>query len=216
MTGRKQDVAKLHKAAATGNVLAVRSLLAATVDPDAADNAGLTPLHLAASCGRVAAVRALLDGGAAVDVDSLVFGHEKHDRRVLKLMHDFGLRDAIRKGDQEEVEQFLADGASVAARDVDLCTPLHMAASVGNARAARALIDRGAEIDARDAGGETPLHKAAAQGASELVELLVSHGADASARDLAGMTPEHYARTLGRQAVAVRLRELAGKSTPAR
>lgn len=210
-------VRALHHAAREGRADVVTLLLDRGACPNAGDKSGMTPLHLATGAGRVGAVRALLERGAEVDVDSLVLAHDRSDRRILKLLHDFGLRNAIRKGDRHgEVEQFLADGASVNARDADLCTPLHAAASAGNAEAARVLIAHGAEIDARDAGGETPLHKAAAHGAGDVVELLVAHGADVAAPDQAGMTPENYARTMGRQALAARLGELRQRSAPAR
>lgn len=212
-----KGVRALHHAAREGQAEVVTLLLDRGGCPNAADKSGLTPLHLATGGGRVGAARALLERGAEVDVDSLVLAHDRSDRRMLKLLHDFGLRNAIAKGDrQAEVEQFLADGASVNARDADLCAPLHVAASVGNAEAARTLIAHGADVDARDAGGETPLHKAAAHGAGDVVELLVAHGADVAARDQAGMTPENYARTMGRQALAARLGELRQRSAPAR
>ncbi|QOJ14152.1 MAG: ankyrin repeat domain-containing protein [Planctomycetia bacterium] len=202
MTGHTPDADSLRRAAARGDTVQVGELLKRGVNPGAVGRDGKTALHHAARTGRVKVVRQLLTGGAEVDVDSQIFAHENSDRRILKLLHDHGMNQAIRRGSREWLERLLADGASVSARNSDLRTPLHTAAACGNAEAGAILIDHGADVNARDSGAETPLHGAAACGSREMVELLVRHGADASAEDSAGMTPENFARTMGQHAVA--------------
>lgn len=64
----------LHYAASTGDVEAVRKLIAAGHAVDAADEAGITPLMEAAASGNAATVKLLLDAGAdtgARDADGL-------------------------------------------------------------------------------------------------------------------------------------------------
>lgn len=214
---KDQDkVTALHHAARAGHADIAALLLSRGADPDAVDRYGRTALWLAAAGGRVRTVRVLLEGGAAVDVDSLACAHDNGDRRVLLLLHDYGVRAAIRKNDSENLEVLLRDGASELARDADLKTPLHLAAACGSIDAARVLLGHGADADARDRGMETPLHEAAGRGNSEVVDLLLQKGADASALDASGMTAEHFARTMGHHALAVRLAKVIASGTRGR
>jgi ankyrin repeat protein len=76
-------------------------------------------------------------------------------------------------------------------------TPLHYAASVGNAKMVKFLLERGAKVNARDSERDTPLLLAIADnyvplngdpggfrspGAIEVVKLLIGAGADVAAR----------------------------------
>lgn len=71
--------------------------------------------------------------------------------------------------------------------------PLHHAASNGNIKAVRVLLEHGAEVDARNFGGFTPLHWAAAEGHLDCVQLLLEHGADIEAVTKDGWPPLHMA-----------------------
>ena len=90
----------------------------------------------------------------------------------------------------------LAAGANVAARDDDLNTPLHWAASRSNAPAViDALLAAGAELEARNREYElTPLHRAAADNENPTVlQTLLAAGADLEASTNQGWGPLHHA-----------------------
>ena len=110
------------------------------------------------------------------------------------------LREAIREGDIEAVQQHLAAGADVNAKDEEGLTPLHLAASWGHKEIAELLIDNGADVNAKDDGGWVPLSRAAMRagisgyrGHKEIVELLIAKGADVNMKDEDGKTPLDYA-----------------------
>ena len=58
---------KLHYAAQAGDHVAVKSLLLAGAEIDAADNSGWTALHFAAQSNGTRVVQALLERGASID-----------------------------------------------------------------------------------------------------------------------------------------------------
>ena len=76
----------------------------------------------------------------------------------------------------------------MAPRDIEHKTPLHCAASLGQAGVARVLLDAGAEVDAKDATSATPLHMGAADGDEGvgIVRILLDAGADEGAKDDTG------------------------------
>jgi ankyrin repeat protein len=88
-------------------------------------------------------------------------------------------------------------------------TPLCRAASKGQLRVAKFLLDGGAPIDGRS-NDSTPLHYAVSAGHRAMTELLLQRGADTSARNSFGQTALHVAAQNGFQAVAEAL--IAGKA----
>ncbi len=71
-------------------------------------------------------------------------------------------------------------------------TPLHEAASNGDAEKVRQLIANKADVNARDYEDWTPLHHAAFHGYAEVVKLLLEvEGIDLEAKDIHGLTPLH-------------------------
>ena len=81
-------------------------------------------------------------------------------------------------------------------------TPLHYAASRGNARLVRLLLSHGADVDANTADGTTSLHYAAASGDSETVNALLEwNGVGVHRVNRAGQTALHYAAYNGHAAV---------------
>jgi cytohesin len=170
----------LHYAAEGGSVEAVKILLAAGADPDAADGLGQTPLHWTAAGGHLEASKALLDTGAdprAADDNGRTPMH----------MAAFGGNKAI-------VELLLAHGVNHDRADDDGRTPLHLAATGGHKAVVELLLARDADVRAKDLAGHTLLHRAAASGNAELVELLISKGMDVNAGDNGAFTPLHHAR----------------------
>jgi ankyrin repeat protein len=100
-------------------------------------------------------------------------------------------------------------------------TPLSLAASKGQLRVARFLLDHGADINRRSSGSiamvgmlqttdATPLHYAAASGHRAMVELLLERGAAVDARSKEGLTPLHLTANRGFQSVSEAL--LNGKA----
>jgi hypothetical protein len=86
--------------------------------------------------------------------------------------------------------------------DEDGGTPLHMAASLGQAEPAAQLLAQGADITATDHHGRTPLHRAALCGSKEVAELLLAHGANVNARNAFGLAPLHTAARYGMKDLA--------------
>ncbi len=84
-------------------------------------------------------------------------------------------------------------------------TPLHKAASEGNARVVRALVIAGADINATDQYGSTVLHWAAKKGNTEIVEALVIAGAKIDVRDEDRLTALYFAAKTGKTEVVEKL-----------
>ncbi|KAH9172799.1 ankyrin repeat-containing domain protein [Lactarius sanguifluus] len=98
------------------------------------------------------------------------------------------------------VQFLLKHGADINAREMDLSTPLHLAAAQGHFEVAQMLLQRGADANSRNADGETPLHMVPKPtfprgegNRAKLVQLLLENGADVNARNDDDETPLHLA-----------------------
>lgn len=67
------------------------------------------------------------------------------------------LFEAVKSGNKAQVMALIAKGAGVNAKDVDGCTPLHLAADYGRKAEAELLIAKGADVNAKCLEGLTPL-----------------------------------------------------------
>ena len=81
------------------------------------------------------------------------------------------------------------------AQDSERATPLHIAARMGNLKAAQVLLIHGADVHVRSDKGCTPLHDASWEGYSDILRPLLEYGEDVSAqnddRDTPLDTPLH-------------------------
>jgi ankyrin repeat protein len=107
---------------------------------------------------------------------------------------DSPLFEAARRGDNKKIEELLAQGANVNAKDYNGMTALDYAVHVcQSVETVELLVAKGAALNAASNIGWTPLHIAAAGSKTELVRLLIAHGADVTAKDKEGRTPLNLA-----------------------
>lgn len=104
---------------------------------------------------------------------------------------------AAREGNILEMQNYLAKGADVNAKNSDGATVLLIAAAEGHTELVKLLIDKGADVNTHDKYGQTPLLVAAPIGNIEIVKLLVNKGADINAKGKDGWTPLMAAVTTG-------------------
>lgn len=95
---------------------------------------------------------------------------------------------AVREGDSQAVELFMAAGMSPDALSADGRPAILNAATRGDARMTRTLLLGGASPDARDASGSTALMEAARRANKEVVASLLDNGADVNLSDRDGRT----------------------------
>ena len=90
---------------------------------------------------------------------------------------------ATAEGNLEAIEQHVAAGTDLNAKEPEGSTLLILAAFLGQTEAAELLVKNGAELEARNNDGSTALLTAAFFCHSETVELLLESGADVNARN---------------------------------
>ena len=91
-------------------------------------------------------------------------------------------------------------------------TPLHVAATRGDAAAIAVLVAAGAPLEARAEHGYTPLHEAAEGGHLDAVRALLAAGADRDALNGDGLTPAALARKFGEHEIAAAIAAAAPKA----
>ena len=109
------------------------------------------------------------------------------------------LHDAARLGDTTAITELLENGADI--NQVQVMTPLQMAALNNQLGAVQALIEGGADLDASSAIIGTALHAVAQRGYGEIASALLAAGANADAPNNDGYTPIMIASQNGRIAV---------------
>lgn len=190
-TPRCLDAQEIHDAVRAGDVDRVAALLDA--DPTAlteTDERGSSPLGAAILSGDSAVVAFLLErgadpngpGGRGLSAVDLAF--------ALDCQTASDLLKVLRAGGGELRPE--APWAFPISR-------LHLAATFGDARMGRLLLELGADPNARGRGGETPLLMAARGGDEELVQVLVDAGADVGLPDEGGRSPLTWAVERGHE-----------------
>ena len=152
------------EAAAMGSRGALETALTRDVEADAMFSGdGWTPLHLAGFFGRDECAETLLDSGASLTAVS-------RNSTANTPLHA-ALAGAT---NARLVERLLDAGADPNARGETGITPLHLAASRGDAALCSLLMARGADRGAMMDDGTTPADMAEKRGHAELAELLRS------------------------------------------
>ena len=187
----------IHKAAAKGNIEAVKKHLAAGADVNAKDVDGETPLDLTIRWNQPETADLLRKHGG-------------------KTGEEFSIHEAAgknRNGDIEAVRKHLASGTDVNAKDSLASTALRYAVGGGHKEIVELLIAKGADVNAKHKYGSTPLHWAAGDGHNEIVELLIANGADVNAKADNGRTPLDSAEAIRDSGeIADLLRKHGGKT----
>ena len=205
------DNSDLVKAAAEGNIVAVRSLIEQGKSVESRDKKGKTALIAASQNGHTVLVKLLLDKGAAVDAKTLrgstafYYAVQNHHIDSFKLLQANGadvnninlnqfspLSVAITNRDEKMVRLLLDYGADPNSQPAG--QPLLTEALVrGSAEIFRTLVDKGANVNAaRERYGDTPLMIAVAMQRMAAVKLLISRGANIRAKDTDGKSVLHW------------------------
>ena len=181
----KQRYQNLHRAALTGDLAALQTLVANGAALNARDDGGRTPAHVAAHAGQREALIALARAGA--DLDAL--DHDQYDVVTIAAVAD----------NLPVLQAALQHGASAA----NITSPyqgtaLIAAAHLGHAAVVDALINAGAPLDHINNLGWTALIEAVVLGDGgtrhvDTVRLLVQAGADQTITDRQGQTPRALA-----------------------
>ena len=174
----------LMEAGSSGNVDAIRFLLAKGADVHMQDDMGNTALNLAAGSGNATAVKILIDAGSDIHHRNQVCTDRCISNGKSMIMRRFGysvLEDACASGNTYAVEILIDAGLDVNEPGWEGRTPLML---TRHPKVAELLLCRGAELEARDPVGWTALMHSAWQGNIEIMEVLLSHGADVNVQDL--------------------------------
>ena len=150
------------------------------------DESEAPPIVRAAQAGSRAKVEKLLANGE--DIEAC---HLATKRTALAV--------ACHCGNNEVVAFLINRGAKLNPRDVDLSTPLHLAAAQGHLRTVDLLLQEILNTEARDSSKRTPLWVAAQGGHTNVVELLLKHGARTKTRADDQLTPLHAAAKEGHE-----------------
>lgn len=177
----------------TGSRPLVQLLALRRAELGARDNAGRAPLHHAAKRGNAQAVKALLEAGCPID---------DADDSGFTALHLAARRDII--------VLLIASRAAVEAPTLQGRSALHLAADLGRAAAAGALLDARAALSTRDNSGRFPLHAAALRGHVHMVGFLLASRGDPVAVDGWQQTPLHVAE--GQPVIEALLRARASPS----
>jgi ankyrin repeat protein len=168
---------ELADAAERGDLRAVRSLLRANSDVDAAQPDGMTALLWAVQNNNLEMADRLLRAGAdssaanRTGVTPLYLAAMNASAEMIARLIEAGADpNAIVTGEQESV--------------------LMLAAFTGNPEAVRVLLDAGADVNQAQMRGQTAIMWAASEGHTEVVRLLAARGADVGAQSIASTRPE--------------------------
>jgi ankyrin len=145
-----------------------------------------TPLHVAVDNNRVDVAELLLSNGA--DVNAV---NQPNTETPLHMVKSVAMAEIL-----------VNSGASLAAQNAWLQTPLHCACKSGEAELVKYLISSGGMLDAQDQQGRTPLHYCSAGNRDDIAECLIQCGCSISKLDSDGFSALTLSELMGFQDVA--------------
>jgi len=160
------------------NAEKVSELLSRGFDANTIDQKGQTGLYLALREPSPKSAQVLMDW-------------PKTDVNQLNAQGESILMLAALKGQVELADRLIKKGADV---NKTGWTPLHYAASGGQAALISLLLEKSAYIDAESPNGSTPLMMAAMYGSEASVKLLLQEGADPKIKNQQGLTALDFAQ----------------------
>ncbi|MDB5930547.1 MAG: Ankyrin [Polaromonas sp.] len=161
---------------------AVSALLARGFDANTTNLKGQTGLYVALTEPSPKTAQVLVDW-------------PKTDVNKLNAKSESALMLAALKGSTSMVEKLIKKGADI---NKTGWTPLHYAATTGQAAIISLLLENSAYIDAESPNGSTPLMMAAMYGSTEAVKVLLQEGADTSLKNQQGLTALDFAQRSSR------------------
>jgi ankyrin repeat protein len=175
---------RLIDAVKQGNRTAVRSLITARANVNAAEPDGMTALHYAVRADDVQTAQMLIRAGANVKASS------RYGISPITL--------AAQNGNPTLVDLLLKAGADPNSVQTEGETVLMTAARTGNSQVIRSLVTAGAKVNAAEGWqGQTPLMWAASQNNADAVTTLIELGADKNAKSKLLSFPEFKFETSG-------------------
>jgi ankyrin repeat protein len=202
-SSKRVDADGLFEAARTGDLDAIRSLVADGVPVDERNATGQTPLIVAAEADMTAAARVLLDLGA--------------DVTATDAQGETAYPSAALNNNPELVGLLLDRGADRIGTKRFGGTPLIAASDRGFVEVVRTILARpGIPVDHVNNLGWTALLEAVILGDggaahTEIVGLLIDAGADVNLADRDGVTPLQHARQRGYREIVALLRAAGGR-----
>ena len=171
----------LFKAAESGNLILLRTLLSLGVEFKHRDNFGEVPLMVALRCGNRSVAEYLLE---ITDDPATVI-----DNDGSSLLHKAAW------GNLPELAKLLLNeyGMDIDIKDHAGRTALHVAAYQGNTRILKYLLEHAANVNAVDNEGKTPVFSGAYDGNLKTVKLLCEYGANLLLKDNDNQTVLEYA-----------------------
>ena len=107
------------------------------------------------------------------------------------------LHQAVSKGNEKCILQYIENGSDLNMKDHKGLTPLLLALKHNQLEIAKILIKHGADIELANKEGRTPLHFAIELGSIELTKVILEKNADINSATKEGITPLHLAIELG-------------------
>lgn len=103
-------------------------------------------------------------------------------------VQQYPLHAAARQNDVQALEQLLAKGTDIEARDASGSTALLVATRENQVNAARVLMDAGADVNAKDRINDSAYLYAGARGHLDILKMTLAHGADLQSTNRYGGT----------------------------
>ncbi|ESZ94866.1 hypothetical protein SBOR_4742 [Sclerotinia borealis F-4128] len=175
---------ELAKAAAEGNVSAVKSILSQDHQIDLAP-----ALVAAASAGKMEVLDILIDPPRRPKSEN-----SRHKEKIKPTdvnvwsQHITPLIAAVQTHHVKTTDLLLDAGADTSLAPKGGETVLHIASRIGDLEMVKLLVEYEADLEARDGWGNTPLLSSARWGHPHTIKHLLAKGADIEAKDLKGST----------------------------